>query len=103
MSTFLDVDARSLHSTAQKYKDIASEVRAIFNNVNSSIDSITANDSWQGEAATEFRDTFASLKGQLDQHISELEALGPAADRAATGYEDTEAENVASMRGGLNG
>ena len=103
MSTFLDVDTRSLHSTAQKYIDIANEVRAIFNHVSASIDSITANDSWQGEDALEYRNTFASLKAQLDMHISELEALGPATNKAATGYEDTETANVNSMRSGLNG
>ena len=95
---FLEVDARSLHSTARKYIDIAVEVRRIFKDVNSSMEALTSSDTWNGQSSRNYIDSFNSLKGRLDRHISELEELGPRTDSVATNYQDTEDENSLAAR-----
>ena len=93
MSSFLEVDPRSLHSTATKYADIAAEVRRIFNDVNNSMETITSSAVWQGQSSKAYINSFSNLKTRLDLHISQLEELGPRTGQVATNYQDTDKEN----------
>lgn len=95
---FLEVDPRSLHSTAQKYSDIAVEVRRIFNSVNSSMEKLTSSAVWQGQSSKDYINSFSSLKTRLDMHISQLEELGPRTGQVATSYQDTDERTGAAAK-----
>lgn len=95
----LNVDTNALNTVGNQFTNVAGEVRTIFTQMNATVDAVTANDSWRGEASTAFLDKFNQIKPRLETHLQQLEALGPAVNKTASNYASAEAENVGIMRG----
>ena len=94
----LNVDTNALNRVGNQFTNVASDVRTIFTKMCATVDALTANDSWRGEASTAFLDKFLQIKPRLETHLQQLEALGPAVNKTADNYAATEAENVGIMR-----
>ena len=97
MSGSLNISTSELNSVGNNISSVAADVRSIYTNMNSTIDAVTSNDSWSGEASKSFLEKFNSIKPSFEKHLEELEALGPALNTSSNTYSDAEAENVSKI------
>ena len=93
----LNVDSGALGSVGNNFMQVASDVRTIFSQLVATVNQVTANDSWSGEASRTFLDRFNGIKPKLELHLQQLEDLGPAVKTTANNYADTEADNISIM------
>lgn len=93
----LNVDSSALSSVGNSFTQVANEVREIFTQMNSTVDQVTANNSWSGDASRTFLDKFNNIKPRLEMHLQQLEDLGPAVNKTSNTYADAEADNVSRM------
>ena len=94
MNGNLNVDTSALNTVG---RNVANDVRSIFSQMQATVDQVTSNDSWSGEASRAFLEKFNNIKPRLETHLQQLEALGPAVNQTATSYSDAEADNVGMM------
>lgn len=97
MNGSLSINTGELNTVGNNISEVASQVRAIYTSMRNTIDQVTSNDSWRGEASKSFLDRFDSIRPSFEKHLEELEALGPALSKSSTTYSDAEAENVSSI------
>ena len=97
MNGNLNVDTSELNTVGRNFTNVANDVRSIFSQMQATVDQVTSNDSWSGEASRAFLEKFNNIKPRLETHLQQLEALGPAVNQTATSYSDAEADNVGMM------
>lgn len=97
MNGNLNVDTLALNTVGRNFTNVANDVRSIFSQMQATVDQVTSNDSWSGEASRAFLEKFNNIKPRLETHLQQLEALGPAVNQTATSYSDAEADNVGMM------
>ena len=97
MNGNLNVDTSALNTVGRNCTNVANDVRSIFSQMQATVDQVTSNDSWSGEASRAFLEKFNNIKPRLETHLQQLEALGPAVNQTATSYSDAEADNVGMM------
>ena len=97
MNGNLNVDTSALNTVGRNFSNVANDVRSIFSQMQATVDQVTGNDSWSGEASNAFLEKFNNIKPRLETHLQQLEALGPAVNQTANSYADVEADNVGMM------
>ncbi|MBR2678058.1 MAG: WXG100 family type VII secretion target [Bacilli bacterium] len=95
----LNVDTSALSGVGNRFTQIAADVRTIFTQMKNTVNQVTSNDSWKGDASTAFLEKFANIEPRLERHLQELEELGPTVEKVSNNYADAEQENVGIMRG----
>ena len=97
MNGNLNVDTSALGNVGNNFTAVSEEVRETYTHMKNTIEQVTANDSWHGDASEKFFQKFDNIRPQFEQHLQQLEDLGPAINGTANTYADAEAENVSMM------
>ena len=97
MNGNLNVDTSALGNVGNNFTAVAEEVRDTYTHMKNTIEQVTANDSWRGAASEAFLQKYESIRPQFEQHLQQLEELGPAINATANTYADAEAENISMM------
>ena len=97
MNGTLNVDTSNLSGVGGRIGDVAASVRSIYTNLTNTVNAVTANDSWRGEASTTFLEKFEGIRPEFERDLASLEELGPTIKSVASGYEQAEAENVSQI------
>ena len=93
----LNVDTGALGTVGSNFSDVASEVRETYTHMKNTIDAVTENNSWRGAASDKFLEKFNNIRPTFEQHLEQLEDLGPTINATANTYADAEAENISLM------
>ena len=93
----LNVDTSALNNVASNFSEVAAQVREIFTKMQGTIEQVTSNDSWQGDASRAFLDKFENIRPRFEQHLQQLEDLGPATQATSNGYATAEEDNVSMI------
>ena len=101
MQEKLYVDSDNLTGVGNRITEIGATVRDIYTKLQATINAVTSQDSWRGEASETFLEKFENIRPSFEQHLQELENLGPTLVNVAGGYSQAESENVGNMRGGI--
>ena len=100
MGNTLYVDSDSLTGVGNRVIDIAASVRDTYTKLQATINAVTSKESWSGEASETFLNKFENIKPSFEQHLRELEELGPTIVDVAGGYSQAEQDNIGNMKGG---
>ena len=98
MGETLYVDSDNLTGVGNKIKDVAASVRDIYTNFQNCVNTVTSNESWKGAASDSFLEKYERVRPSFEQHLTELEELGPTIVGVANNYSDKENENVGMMK-----
>ena len=94
MNGNLNVDTAALNNVANNFSEVAAQVREIFIKMQGTIEQVTSNESWQGEASRAFLEKFENIRPRFELHLQQLEDLGPATHATSNGYATAEEDNV---------
>ena len=97
MNGNLNVDTSALGSVGNNFTAVANEVRETYNHMKNTIEQVTSQDSWSSDASRAFLEKYESIRPQFEQHLQQLEELGPTINATANTYADAEAENISMM------
>lgn len=97
MNGNLNVDTGALGNVGNNFAAVAEDVRETYTHMKNTVEQVTANDSWRGAASDAFLQKFENIRPQFEQHLQQLEELGPAINVTANTYADAEAENISMM------
>jgi len=103
MAETLNIETTSLTGIGNSLTEVGSMVRDTYTNLTKTINAVTANDSWKGEASETFLNKFENLRPEFEKDLDSLEKLGPAIKQIAGNYADQEAENTSQIGGTQNG
>ena len=89
---------------ADEARDMASHVKAEAGTAKDQMQSLrdylnNLSDSFTGQAATAFDNTFNDWKGSADQMLDSLDQLGEFLNQAATAIEDTDSQIASQLNG----
>jgi len=90
----LNVMSDALNRVGNRLEEVSNDVSTIFSNLEKTVEAITSNDSWAGEASREFAEKFDSFVPRFKSDLNRLAELGPTLRNIATNYANAEAENA---------
>ncbi len=96
----LNVDSYALNSVGTQIQAVSEDVRTIYQSMQDIIEQVTSNDSWKGAASDSFFEKFNNIKPTFEQHLQQLEELGPTLMGVANNYSEAEENNIAEVKGG---
>ena len=98
MDETLRVTPEELRALGKRIEDISGNTRALYEHMKSTINAVTANDSWKSADSEALVQNFDKASQAFEMNLQRFEELGSLLSGTGDRYQTQEEENTAAMK-----